>query len=200
MPQTLPIGGGFDEGSGEIGGGAATTYFAGLEYDVLDFEVTTPPGSPSSGDTYTVGHRATGLWLGWDGALAIYTGSAWRRKACVRGMRAFKASTGEWCAFNGTHWLTSYGIGVARAGIVASATQTQGQVPLGHALNRIATVATTNDAVTLPPAMTGRTVTVANDGANTMKAFPDVGDAIDAGGANAATTSRASRATHRPSA
>lgn len=45
---------------------------------VLDRDLTAPPGSPVTGNTYLVAGSATGTWLGHDGALATYvTGSGW---------------------------------------------------------------------------------------------------------------------------
>lgn len=73
------------------------------------------------------------------------------------------------------------------AGITASVTQTQGQGALTSEINEVATVANTNDTVTLPSAVAGYKITVINNGANTLQIFPASGDNLGAG-LNTATT------------
>ena len=69
------------------------------------------------------------------------------------------------------------------AGLTASVTQTQGQVPLVSDLNEFTTVANDGDATTLPSAVAGKEVTILNDGANDLKIFPalddDLGNGVD---------------------
>lgn len=67
------------------------------------------------------------------------------------------------------------------AGITASTTQTQGQMPLTENINEIATVANANDTVTLPVATIGRRILIINNGANTLQIFPASGDNLGAG-------------------
>ena len=73
------------------------------------------------------------------------------------------------------------------AGLTASVTQTQGQGALTAEINEVATVATTNDTVTLITASVGLCQTVINNGANTLQIFPASGDNLGAG-ADTATT------------
>jgi len=64
--------------SGQDGWGADmnTNIQTGLLFltqpNVLDKDLTAPPGSPTAGDTYIVGGSATGDWSGEDGNLAKY--------------------------------------------------------------------------------------------------------------------------------
>lgn len=67
------------------------------------------------------------------------------------------------------------------AGITASTTQTQGNGALSSDINEVSTVANDADVVTLPEAVAGRTVTVINNGANTLQIFPASGDDLGAG-------------------
>ena len=165
------------------------TVFARLELHVVDFETLAPPESPSVGDAYIVARGATGTWSQWDDDCAVYSETGWARSRPVVGSRVFKPSTGAWQEFDGSGWRSSETLGVARGGITASATQAQGQVPLGHGLNQITTVATASDACTLPPALAGLECTVANDAAvNTMNLFPASGDKINGGSVDAAVT------------
>lgn len=73
------------------------------------------------------------------------------------------------------------------AGITASVTQTQGNGALISAYSEISTVANVNDTVTLPSAKEGSTITIINNGANTLQIFPASGDNLGAG-LNTATT------------
>lgn len=72
--------------------------------------------------------------------------------------------------------------------ITASATQTQGQQPLIARFNRIQTVGTANDVVTMPPCYLGRKIWVYNDGGDTLQVFPAVGNQFDQLGLNNSTT------------
>ena len=75
--------------------------------------------------------------------------------------------------------------GSLTAGIAASATQTQGSVPLTSEINEVATVTTALDVVTLPAAVAGRVVRIFNNGANRLQVFPAASDSIDSLAANA---------------
>ena len=74
------------------------------------------------------------------------------------------------------------------ASIIASPTQTQGERPLVSSVNEVATVANTNDTVTLPAAVVGREIKVFNNGANPLQIFPASGDAINTLAVDASTT------------
>lgn len=79
---------------------------------------------------------------------------------------------------------------VARSGttgITASTTQTQGQAPLTTEINEVATVANTNDVVTLPSAIPFTEITILNNGANSLQIFPASGDDLG-NGVDASTT------------
>lgn len=76
----------------------------------------------------------------------------------------------------------------ATTGITASTTQSQGQQQLTTEINEIATVANTNDVVTLPAAVAGRFVWLINNGANQLQIYPDTGDAIDGQSVNVSVT------------
>lgn len=72
------------------------------------------------------------------------------------------------------------------AGITASVTQTQGQGALTAEINEIATVANTNDTVTLIAASAGLSQVIINNGANVLRIYPATGDDLGAG-VNAST-------------
>lgn len=61
-----------------------------------------------------------------------------------------------------------------------------GATLISRTVSRFTTVATGGDSSLLPPANAGLRYTVLNAGAASMNVFPNVGDAINAGAANAA--------------
>ena len=71
------------------------------------------------------------------------------------------------------------------AGITAVSGGTQGQGVLIADINQVSTVAAENDAVTMPSAEAGMEITIINDGANTMKVWPNTDDNLGAGVNNA---------------
>jgi hypothetical protein len=81
---------------------------------VLDKDLTTPPGSPVSGDRYLVGldtaaSDATGAWLGQDGNIAEYNGSSWVFTTPTNGMFiAADDETDRLYLFGGTTWEAKY--------------------------------------------------------------------------------------------
>lgn len=90
----------------------------------------------------------------------------------------------SWYTKDSTTWHQMDGLHrkTVRSGITASTTQTQGQGPLTHDVNEVSTVANANDTVTLPTATSfSRTITIINNGANTLKIYPASGDNLGAG-------------------
>lgn len=96
----------------------------------------------------------------------------------------------SWFAIDATTWYPIDGLikHSIQSGITASTTQTQGQQPLTKDVNEFSTVANANDATTLPTALAySRTITIINNGANTLQIFPASGDNLGAG-LNTSTT------------
>ena len=90
-----------------------------IQANVISLALSTPPGSPSNGDTYIVGAAPTGLWAGQANSVAywavdpqdgpsitpnIATG-AWEFYAPLTGWRVYDNNTGAIWQFNGTAWL-----------------------------------------------------------------------------------------------
>jgi hypothetical protein len=67
--------------------------------EVLDRDLTTPPGSPSEGDCYIVGASATGDWSGEDGNVAIYY-SGWLFITPAGGAVAFIKDEKQWYCYS----------------------------------------------------------------------------------------------------
>lgn len=70
--------------------------------------------------------------------------------------------------------------------LTADAGSAQGGTPLTRSVNRVTTVATIGDSVTLPSAKAGLTVTIFNDGANSLDVFPATSNNINGGGVDTA--------------
>lgn len=56
-------------------------------------EQADPPITPSEGDSYIIGHNATGFWEGKTGNLTSYQGGVWITVAPKTGMQVFDQST-----------------------------------------------------------------------------------------------------------
>jgi hypothetical protein len=99
-------------------------------------------------------------------------------------------TSAEWIAIDTTTWRQLVGrmVNSVKAGITASTTQTQGQMPLTEDVNEISVVANANDVVTMPSAPAySRSVKIINNGANTLQIFPASGDNLGLG-LNTSTT------------
>lgn len=67
--------------------------------EILDRDLTTPPGSPSNGDTYIVGTSATGDWSGEDGNIAAYF-DGWLFIDLAGGMVGYVKDEKIWIAYS----------------------------------------------------------------------------------------------------
>ena len=74
------------------------------------------------------------------------------------------------------------------AATVVAGTNAQGQGALTNDFNVVTTAASNPSGVTLPTAVAGLRIVVANRGANPISVYPAAGGAIDAAGTNAAVT------------
>jgi hypothetical protein len=121
-------------------------------------------------DNMVVGNICTG----WNGA-----GSAGVRvdSGAVR-----TVVKGNYCSDNATDYIFEtastviYGDETVLAGLTAEPSGVQGDVPLTMGINEVSTVASANDAVTLPPAVVGQRCVVINSTANILDIYPASGD------------------------
>jgi hypothetical protein len=84
----------------------------------LDY-ITTPPGSPVTGDRYLIKSVATGAWAGQENAVAEFDGAAWVFKAPTTGtFISVDADATGLFYFGGTSWSKkSFELNTAGAGI-----------------------------------------------------------------------------------
>jgi hypothetical protein len=82
------------------------------------------------------------------------------------------------------------------AGITAHVGSSQGDGPLTTDINQISTCANAGDAVTLPTAAAGLTVTIINNGAEACDVFPATDDDLGAGANTAASLAAAANITY----
>lgn len=95
------------------------TWQALVQANVKNLTLSTPPGSPSNGDTYIVGASPTGAWAGQANAVAywavdaqdgpsitpnIATG-AWEFYTPLAGWQVWDTNTNASWRFNGTNWV-----------------------------------------------------------------------------------------------
>lgn len=82
-----------------------------LQLDALIFarflsrNVSTPPATPSDGDTYLVKATATGAWTGQNGQIAYASGGVWRFAAPFTGLTAYVVDESKLIVFNSTVWV-----------------------------------------------------------------------------------------------
>lgn len=71
---------------------------------ILDRDLATPPGSPTSGDLYLVATSPTGAWTGQAGKLALYLAGAWYFFDLKKGVPYWVADEGRLIVYDGTTW------------------------------------------------------------------------------------------------
>jgi len=82
-----------------------------LVRSVLDKDLTSPPGSPSLGDTYIVGTAATGDWATHDDEIAIWTARGWEFITPGTGWLIYVADEAKHYSFSsGGAWVEFGGI------------------------------------------------------------------------------------------
>ena len=74
------------------------------QLQVLDKDLSTPPGSPSEGDRYIVGPTATGDWATHENDIAWFDGAAWRFDTPLAGFRTWIIDEGKFYDFLGAEW------------------------------------------------------------------------------------------------
>ncbi|MGN7612772.1 DUF2793 domain-containing protein [Magnetococcales bacterium HHB-1] len=75
------------------------------QHPVKDVDLSTPPGTPTSGDRYLVATGATGAWSGHDGEVAGWDGSVWNFTAPFEGMTVWEVDNSRYWTYNGTDWV-----------------------------------------------------------------------------------------------
>lgn len=73
---------------------------------VKDRDLTAPPGSPASGDSYIPAATATGAWAGKEKQIAVYDGAAWVFGVPREGWVASIDDEDVMIRYNGSAWST----------------------------------------------------------------------------------------------
>ncbi len=88
----------------------ANEWFAALDAlchpNVLDRDLTAPPGSESEGDLYIVATGGSGDWAGQDGKLALYTNGAYAFFTPGEGFRVWVADEDQAYHYYGSAWVS----------------------------------------------------------------------------------------------
>ena len=69
----------------------------------IDHTISTPPASPSTGDTYIIGPSPTGAWSGFANAVTGYYGG-WSIKPPLTGWTAWTKNDNRLLYYNGSAW------------------------------------------------------------------------------------------------
>ena len=77
--------------------------------NVIDRDLTAPPGGESDGDCYIPAATATGLWAGLEGNPQIYQAALWKNVIPVLGMPMFVADEKVPIRWDGSAWLAEGG-------------------------------------------------------------------------------------------
>ncbi|MFA7439474.1 MAG: DUF2793 domain-containing protein [Sphingomonadaceae bacterium] len=76
-----------------------------LHVCVESTEVAAPPATPEPGQCWLVPVGAMGVWSGWVGALAAWTGGGWRYIVPREGMRAYVRDTAGDVQYRSGDWV-----------------------------------------------------------------------------------------------
>ncbi len=112
---------------------------------VKDRDLTTPPGSPTAGDTYIVAAAATGAWAAKDGQVAVWNGSIWVFGVPREGWVAYVEDEDVISAYT-TAWSTGISLaeqaGAAQAAVTLNNTDGEiGTLPIGATYTQAEVVA-----------------------------------------------------------
>lgn len=75
-----------------------------VQASAIEVGATSPPSTPTNGDTYALGNSATGAWVGQDGNLATWEDGTWLFFIPQPGWRIANLASGELLIWNGTIW------------------------------------------------------------------------------------------------
>jgi len=71
---------------------------------VIDKDLTSPPGTPATGDRYIVAPGATGDWAGQDNNIAWWDGAAGQFDTATEGFMTWVKDEDLYYSFDGTSW------------------------------------------------------------------------------------------------
>lgn len=89
--------------------GSLLTVDALVQLTILDRDLSTPPGSPSEGDTYLVKATGTGTWAGHDNEVTVYELAAWRFHDPAAGWLGYVQDEAVFVYWNGAAWVALAG-------------------------------------------------------------------------------------------
>lgn len=83
-----------------------------IQPNVINLSTTSPPGSPTNGDTYVIGSGASGAWIGLDAHIAYWTTDnplfplgTWDYYAPKQGWQVVSQVNNGTYVFNGSAWV-----------------------------------------------------------------------------------------------
>jgi len=99
--------------------GYVDTAINGLDWQdsVISKSISTPPGSPTTGDRYIVGASATGAWAGQDNNITEYNGTSWDFYTVNEGFATWVEDEDVNYTWNLTAWV-KFGSTVTHANLI----------------------------------------------------------------------------------
>lgn len=76
-----------------------------VQPNVIDSTLTTPPGSPTTGDKYIVATGSGGAWAGLDNKIVVYANSTWISYTPQEGWIVYDQTNNYYLKFNGSAWV-----------------------------------------------------------------------------------------------
>lgn len=76
-----------------------------VQPNVIDSTLTTPPGSPTTGDKYIVATGGTGSWNTLDAKVVIWSGSDWVSCTAKEGWIVYDQTNNYYLKFDGSSWV-----------------------------------------------------------------------------------------------
>ena len=89
---------------------ALIAFDALIHPEVIDQDLTAPPGGETTGDTYIIGSSATGDWSGRDGQIAIYHYTGYTYVTPWEGFTAWVADEDVEVVYDGSAWQQLSGL------------------------------------------------------------------------------------------
>lgn len=78
------------------------------QVSVINTITLTPPASPSDGDSYVIGSVATGVWLGRENDIAVWSNSQWLYATPTEGWLIFDQAQGTHLKWDGIAWVNAF--------------------------------------------------------------------------------------------
>ncbi len=105
-----------------------------VQLGVISAGITAPPGGPAEGDRYIVASGASEAWTGWDASVAQFSGGAWQRLIPQTGWLAWNEANGAVLVWTGSAWT---GLDIAMGLLARASSVRVAEGPAGAATDMV---------------------------------------------------------------